>query len=403
MGIANGDDRWHERYPELGTEPIPVESYVSEEHFRLEKERIFRRVWLNVGRVEELPEPGDYLVKDLPSCDTSLLLVRSENGRVQAFHNVCSHRCNKLVWKAGGGSGRGFVCKFHGWTYGLAGELRFVPDEERYFGLRKDALGLTPIATDVWQGFIFINLAKEPEETLLEYLGELGRELADYPFAATSETCYAWTTELRANWKVFKDGFQEVYHVPFLHKRSLPDSFSSPSNPMSHCLDMKLYPRHHRMSLYGNPDHKPTRVESLAFRFGSLVIRNAYDSAPLPPGVNPTKSLSWSLDINVFFPNFFVDVADGTYFTYNIWPLAVDRMAWEVRSYFPKARTPGQRFSQEYSKIVFRDALLEDAQTVEATQSVLASGAKSHFQLHDEELLIRHDHQVREEHTRRGF
>jgi phenylpropionate dioxygenase-like ring-hydroxylating dioxygenase large terminal subunit len=400
--VAAVSDLWHERYRELGTDPVPVDSYVSESEWQLEKERIFKRVWLNVGRVEELPRVGDYLVKDLPTCDTSLLIVRTEDGRVQAFHNVCSHRCNKLVWNAGAGSGRGFVCKFHGWTYGLAGKLRYVPDEERYFGLDKKGLGLTPVATDVWAGFIFVNLAKKPEETLEEYLGDLGRELGQYPFAETSGHYFQWTTEMRANWKVFKDGFQEVYHVPFLHRRSLPDSFSSPSNPMSHCLEMKLFPRHHRMSLYGNPDHKPTRVESVAFRYGAIVIRNAYESTPLPPGVNPTKSLSWSLDINVFFPNFFVDVADGTYFTYNIWPLGVDRMIWEVRSYFPKPQTPGQRFSQEYSKMVFRDALLEDAQTVEATQSVIASGAKTHFQLHDEELLIRHDHQVRQEHVRRG-
>ena len=58
---------WHEAYPELGTEPIPIEPCVSPEYFELERERIYKQTWLNVGRIEQLPRPGDYFVQDLPS------------------------------------------------------------------------------------------------------------------------------------------------------------------------------------------------------------------------------------------------------------------------------------------------------------------------------------------------
>ena len=121
----------------------------------------------------------------------------------------------------------------------------------------------------------------------------------------------------------------------------------------------------------------------------------------LPPGVNPTRNPAWALDLNVIFPNFFVDVSEGSYFTYNMWPLAVDRTLWEVRNYFPEPQNVGQRFSQEYSKTFFRDVLMEDANTLENTQHVLASGAKTHFILQDQEILIRHDHKVHEDHV--GF
>ena len=57
--------KWHDRYPELGTGPISIEPYISREYFEKERERIFRKVWLNVGRVEQIPQPGDYFVKDL--------------------------------------------------------------------------------------------------------------------------------------------------------------------------------------------------------------------------------------------------------------------------------------------------------------------------------------------------
>jgi phenylpropionate dioxygenase-like ring-hydroxylating dioxygenase large terminal subunit len=393
---TTSEKRWHEQYPELGTGPVSVEPYVSQEYFERERERIFRRVWLNIGRVEELPKVGDYLVKDLPTCDTSLIVTRGKDDQIRAFHNICSHRCNKLVWEKGG-SCQSFSCKFHGWTYGLDGRLTFVPDEGKFFQLPKSDLGLTPVATDVWEGFIFVNLDPQPQETLAEYLGELGRDLQGYPFAENSATCYSWQTELRTNWKVLKDAFQEAYHVAFLHRRSLPDSFTSRGNPFAHALNIKLYHRHHSLSAFGNPEHKPTPVEALAFRFGSLLIRNDFAMDNLPPAVNPTRSPAWSLDLNVFFPNFFVDVLDGTYFTYNMWPLAVDRTLWEVRGYYPKATTPGQRFSQEYSRIIFRDVLMEDGSTVEQTQAVMASRAKKEIFLHDEELLIRHDHKTAQE------
>ena len=59
------------------------------------------------------------------------------------------------------------------------------------------------------------------------------------------------------------------------------------------------------------------------------------------------------------FPNFFGDDSEGSYLTYNLWPLAVDRMLWEVHNSFPQPQSVGRRFSQEYSKTFFRDVLNE--------------------------------------------
>ena len=386
---------WHEAYPELGTGPIPIEPCVSPEYFELERERIYKQTWLNVGRIEQLPRPGDYFVKDLPVCDTSIILTRGRDGALHAFHNMCSHRGNKIVWDKKG-SCQNFTCKFHGWSYGLNGDLRFVPDEARFCDLKKDRLGLTPIRVDVWEGFIFINLNPTPTETLQEHLGELGAGLEGYPFAQLT-TRYAWHTELKANWKVLKDAFHEAYHVPFLHKRSLPDSFTSPDNPYAHAFAFKLYERNHRMSVFGNPGHQPSPVELLAHRFGSSIVRRDWEMDDLPPGVNPTRSPFWAFDANMIFPNFDVFVFDGTYLTHHFWPLAPDRTLWEVKTYFPDARNAAQRFSQEYSKVLLREALLEDASTLEATQSMLASGAKKEFVLQDQELLVRHGHKVIED------
>lgn len=386
---------WHEEYPELGTKPIPIEPCISQDYFELERERIFQKAWVNVGRIEQISKVGDFFVKELPVCGTSLVITRDRTESIRAFHNMCSHRGNKIVWDVSGACAS-FTCKFHGWNYGLDGRLRVVPDEGRFCDLEKRSLGLTPVAVDVWEGFIFVNLDTAPEQSLTDHLGELAQGLKGYPFDKYT-TCYGWHTELNANWKVLKDAFHEAYHVPFLHKRSLPDSFTSEENPYAHAFAFKLFQRNHRMSVFGNPGHRPGSVEGLAQQFGSSIVKRDWDMTELPKGVNPTRSPFWAFDANMFFPNFDLFVFDGTYLTHNFWPLAPDRTVWEINTYFPPAQNAAQRFSQEYSKVLLREALLEDASTLEATQSMLASGAKKVFVLQDQELLVRHGHQVIED------
>jgi nitrite reductase/ring-hydroxylating ferredoxin subunit len=106
--------RYHDAYPEMGTGPVSTEPYYSEDYYQLEKQYLFRNVWINAGRVEAIPEPGDFVVKDLPVCDTSIIVIRRNDGGLNAFHNVCSHRGNKIAYDDSGNN-RSFFCRFHGW------------------------------------------------------------------------------------------------------------------------------------------------------------------------------------------------------------------------------------------------------------------------------------------------
>ena len=67
-------------------------------HYELECKAIFERSWLNVGRVEQLPKKGSYFTKEIAAARTSVILVRGGDDQVRAFHNICRHRGNKLVW-----------------------------------------------------------------------------------------------------------------------------------------------------------------------------------------------------------------------------------------------------------------------------------------------------------------
>lgn len=400
MGLIakrTGVAKWHDLYPELGTGPISLAPYVSRAYFEKERDQLFRKLWLNVGRVEQIPAAGDYFVKELRLLETSIIIVRDRDNGIRAFHNMCSHRGNQLVWDTRGRSRR-FVCKFHGWAYGLDGALRGVTDERNYFDLERTCLGLTPVAVDTWEGFIFINLAPEPEQSLADYLGaEFRASVSGFPFADLAENCVAWHTEVNANWKVVKDAFQEVYHIAVLHHKTIGAVYASNANPYANALDFTLYPPHGRISLAANPDRKLTPVESLANQYGPMVLQQNNDHRNRrPDGVNPTGYPHWSFDGLALFPNCLVYVSQNTYLTHIFWPLSENRTLWEIRTYAPKARNLAARFSQEYGKVTFRDTLLEDGSTLERTQSMLGSGAKREIYLQDEELFIRQHHKATE-------
>ena len=169
---------WTEHYPELGTAPVSYEDCVSPEIHELEREAIFTPAWLHVGRVEQLPRVGSYFTKAIAVARSSIVVVRDTDGTVRAFHNMCRHRGNKLVWQDDpaddvSGSCRQFSCKYHGWRYGLGGALAFVQQEEEFLDFDKRDFALAPVHCEVWAGFVFVNFAEEPEQSLEDFLGPI--------------------------------------------------------------------------------------------------------------------------------------------------------------------------------------------------------------------------------------
>src|SRR6476659_1081280 len=178
---------WTEHYPQLGTGPISFRDSTSPEFYELECEAIFKRAWLNVGRVEDLPRIGCYFTKEIHAAKTSVIVVKAKDQHVRAFYNVCRHRGNKLVWndfpnEEVSGACRQFTCKYHGWRYDLDGALNFIQHESEFFDLDMADYGLAPVQTETWQGFIFVNLDPDNTTSISDYMGELGAGLEGYPF-----------------------------------------------------------------------------------------------------------------------------------------------------------------------------------------------------------------------------
>jgi len=172
---------WTQNYPELGTEPVNYTDSIDPAIFEEEREAIFKRTWLNVGRVEQLARTGSYFTKELTVARTSLIVVRAPDNVIRAFHNICRHRGNKLAWndfpgEETAGVCRQFTCKYHASRYGLDGALGFVQQEQEFFALDKSRYGLKEVRCEVWEGFIFVNL--NPDATsLIQYLGPLAEGL----------------------------------------------------------------------------------------------------------------------------------------------------------------------------------------------------------------------------------
>lgn len=198
---------------------IPVAAYVSEQYARDERDLLWRKVWQQVGRVEEIPEVGQYLSYEI--LDDSIIIVRSAEDQIKAYHNVCAHRGRRLVDKQPGardarGTTQQFVCGYHGWRYDLKGENTRIPHREDWQGsLTDECSGLKPVKVDVWAGWIFINLDTNCEP-LQDYLEPAASMLEPFELQNMRYRWRKWGI-FDCNWKVAMEAFSETYHVQTTH------------------------------------------------------------------------------------------------------------------------------------------------------------------------------------------
>jgi phenylpropionate dioxygenase-like ring-hydroxylating dioxygenase large terminal subunit len=192
---------------------LPASLYVSPQVLQVEKEALFMREWLAVGRAERIPASGDWFTVDL--MEEPIIVVRDKEGSVRAMSAVCQHRAMQVC--EGEGNSSTFKCPYHHWIYGQDGRLLGSPAMERTADFDKAEYGLPPLAVEEWQGFIFVNFdtAAAPLAPTLEryepYLQNF--DLADAVCPGTFTL-----TDLPWNWKVMFENFNDGYHANRLHQ-----------------------------------------------------------------------------------------------------------------------------------------------------------------------------------------
>ena len=190
---------------------LPGWVYTSPEVYRLEKEKIFMKDWLCVGRVEEVGNPGDYMA--LRIMDEPVVVARDDDGNLGAFANVCRHRGVEVA--SGSGNAREFSCPYHGWLYDLRGRLVGAPYMKEAAGFDPASCRLTPLRVDQWRGWMFVNF-DAGAVPLAEFAAEYEREFA---FLHHEKTRLATkhVVDLDCNWKFVVENVQDFYHVQVLH------------------------------------------------------------------------------------------------------------------------------------------------------------------------------------------
>jgi phenylpropionate dioxygenase-like ring-hydroxylating dioxygenase large terminal subunit len=202
---------------EVRPDYVPAAAYISPDYVRLEKERLWPRVWQMACREEEIPEPGDYYTYDI--ADESITLVRQESGAIAAYYNSCPHRGRRLT-DGCGRMGR-FHCRFHGWKWSLDGSPADVIDRPDWGDLLQDSeITLLSVKVGAWGGWVFVNM--DPDcEPLDEFLQPAKAMLDSFEF---DRMRYVWRKSIvmPCNWKVAQEAFNEGYHVQTTHRQLLP-------------------------------------------------------------------------------------------------------------------------------------------------------------------------------------
>jgi Rieske 2Fe-2S family protein len=271
--------------------------YRSEAALALERRHLFSRSWALVATTDQIDAPGSYLTVSLG--EMPLVVVRGADGVLRAFHNVCRHRGVALL-TGSGRLGRFVTCPYHQWSYGLDGSLSRVPQlDDQFPGLDMAGWGLRPAALAEWHGMAFVN--PDPDaSTLDEALGELGCRLDAYlsgPLVEVGRADYI----AGCNWKFLVENHVDVYHLWYLHNRSL--------------------------AMY---DHRQFRWDALGDNWWSL--------EPLKDRSEAPSGLGWldrpereGIGAHLLFPNLMVVTTGDFFATYDAVPLAPDRTRLTLR------------------------------------------------------------------------
>jgi phenylpropionate dioxygenase-like ring-hydroxylating dioxygenase large terminal subunit len=286
---------------------LPAPAYTSEDVFDWEATHLLRGGWQCVGHVSQVPAFGDYVSLEL--LGEPLVMIRGKDGAVRVLSRVCPHRAMDIM-PAGVGNTRILLCPYHAWTFELDGRLKACPEMHEAEGFARDDFRLMPFRTEVWQGFVFVNLdgaAGPLGDGLLAMGTDLGAfRLPELRLVVSRE----W--DCRFNWKVLVENFMESYHHLGIHHRTL--------QPMMPARDTwtEGEKRHYVRA------HLPYR-DSVRAAYQAFEARGDFSEDPPPlPGLDAAQKSEWGLFL--IHPTFLLATAPDRVIWYRLQPLGPSRL-----------------------------------------------------------------------------
>lgn len=201
---------WLQSQPLHQARSLPAAPYVDADFVARDRRQVFDRGWQLVGHASRLSGPGETLACEIAG--QPVVIVRDQNGQLKAFHNVCRHRAGPLAEGHACGVSR-LRCRYHGWSYGLDGQLQSAPEMQTAEGFDPSDIRLPELRIEQFQGLLFAS--QDPFATLDQITAgiaaRLTQSLTDFRFARRV------SYEIQCNWKIYVDNYLEGYHVPHIH------------------------------------------------------------------------------------------------------------------------------------------------------------------------------------------
>ena len=317
---------------------IPAPWYFDERVAQLERNSVFASNWQVVGRVDQVKVRGQFFTIDVNQ--EPLLVVRSDDGKLRAFFNVCRHHAAAVVPEASG-CAKQFRCPYHGWTYGNDGALKGMVEFEGVCNFERADNGLVPVRVDVWENFILLNLDGKAMP-LADYLGKVSELVAPLKISEKLHYFDRRIYTLNCNWKVYVDNYLDGgYHVPHAHKG------------LSSVVEYTKY-----------------SIENFE--------RACLQSSPLDSSSASDSAIGATRQGQAFYlwvyPNFMINAYSGVMDTNLVLPLGVDKCAVIFDYYFSDISSAAQKHHRE-SIAVSEKVQDEDMAICDSVQRGLASRA----------------------------
>lgn len=208
-----GQHDYHPLSPRLATCPegLPRAAYMDRAWYDREMATIFARHWVMVGRAADFAAGR---MRRVAVGEAAVIVVRDSAGVLAAYHNSCPHRGSELCRRDEEEVGKLIRCPYHAFAFAAAdGRLvstaHAVPTED----FDRSAHGLRPVATRVWNGFLFLNLSSDPAEIW----SDVGLSTMDNWPMDSLMTGHTWQVEIACNWKTFWENYSECLHCPGIH------------------------------------------------------------------------------------------------------------------------------------------------------------------------------------------
>lgn len=350
---------------------LPAAAYIDPAFHAFENDAIFRKEWISLCHISQIPKPGDFVRIDL--CGEPMLVVRSKDLSVKVLSRTCRHRGMDLMPSGFGhpdeGNKRVILCPYHLWSYDLEGKLIGAPEMQQAEGFDRSEVCLHQFRSEIWEGFVFVTLSEEIP-SINEKFGRFRDEFVKKWDMAQGELVWSTHWQCQFNWKILLENFMEAYHHMGAHMKTL-----EPFLPARGCWTEPYDPEFSAMHL---PLKDSMKQE---------ILSSGDPGTPFPafPGLKIEDCTEWWVFLG--FPNFLLFSAPDRVYWYRLLPTGPESCTLMTTMILTKAAMEIPDYPEVLKKEIQAgiDFHMEDMEVCTATQRGMnsagyAQGRLSHLE-----------------------